>query len=112
MTGSKLRLNNTNDRSVIEEKVKDKIGKSVRLEENEAVIAEFESVTSVLVPAILVKEHGGAGAIYIHAESAELVDMVRTGPEQPENFSIIFLEEGQNCRFYGRPSVRFFRLCG
>ncbi|EEQ28598.1 hypothetical protein McanMca71_005376 [Microsporum canis] len=100
----------TIERSALERKVKDKIGRNVTLDTNIAIIEALQSVTSLVVPALLLKVHGGAGAVYIHDESAELVDRVKTGPDERQNFQIILLKEGQNCRFYGRPTVWYFRI--
>ncbi|KAL4740368.1 hypothetical protein BDV11DRAFT_169135 [Aspergillus similis] len=98
------------ERSALERKVEDKIGKSVTLDADMAIIEVLQSVTSLVAPALLLKVHGGAGAVYIHDESAELIDRVKTGPDESQNFQILFLKEGQNCRFYGRPTVWFFRF--
>jgi hypothetical protein len=98
------------ERSALESKVEKKIGRSVTLDADMAIIEVLQSVTSLVAPALLLKVHGGAGAVYIHDESAELIDRVKTGPDESQNFQILFLKEGQNCRFYGRPTVWFFRF--
>jgi hypothetical protein len=82
------------DRNALENLVKGKTGKKVILEENEVVTTKFESVTLFVTLIILVKEYRGGGLVNIHTESAELVDMLRTGPQQPENFWVFFLEGG------------------
>ncbi|KAL2846608.1 hypothetical protein BJY01DRAFT_247144 [Aspergillus pseudoustus] len=98
------------ERSALERKVEDRIRKTVTLDTDMAIIEVLQSVTSYVAPALLLKVHGGAGAVYIHDESAELIDRVKTGPDESQNFQILFLKEGQNCRFYGRPTVWFFRF--
>jgi hypothetical protein len=100
-----------NDKSALERRVKDKTGKTVKLDEHIAIIKDLQSVTSFEAPALLLKEHGDPGAVYIHEESAEPVGRVLTGPEQSKNYQILFLKDGQNFRFYGRPTVWFFRVC-
>lgn len=112
MSEQKLNVNRlAHDKGALEAKVSERMGKTVRLEENEAMITDLESVTSHVTPAILLRERGRGGAVYIHAQSAKLVENVQTGPQQPENWWIIFLEEGQNCRFYRQPSVWYFKPC-
>lgn len=112
MSEQKLNVNDlARDKAALEAKVTERIGKTVKLEENEAVITDLESVTSHVTPAILLRERGRGGAVCIHAQSAKLVETVQTGPQLPENSWIIFLEDGQNCRFYGQPSVWYFKLC-
>lgn len=113
MSTQRLNVNDdANDRTALEKKVQQRVGRKVTMDEKEATISEFDSLSSNVVPAILVKEQGGGGAVYIHAESADLVDMLQTGPDRQPNFWLMFLESGENFRFYGRPSVRYFRFSG
>ncbi|MCJ1448699.1 MAG: hypothetical protein MMC23_009216 [Stictis urceolatum] len=112
MSSLKISVNELlNKKSALEEKVKNEIGESVTLDDTEATITEFGDIDSAIAPAILVKENGRDGAVYLHAKSAELVDNLRTGPKQAANYWIIFLRDGQNFRFYGQPSVKYFKRC-
>ncbi|MCJ1449081.1 MAG: hypothetical protein MMC23_009600 [Stictis urceolatum] len=112
MSSQMISFNNLlGNKSALEEKVKDEIGEIVTLDDTEATITEFGDIDSATAPAILVKENGRDGAIYLHAKSAELVDSLRTGPKQSANYWIILLRDGQNLRFYGQPTVKYFRRC-
>lgn len=97
------------DKEALQKSVEAKIGESVTFDEQEATITELESISWPVASALLVKEHGRGGRIQIHEQSGNCVLTVMTGPQFDENFSIAWLEKGQNFRFYGKPSVWFFR---
>ena len=92
--------------------VEAKTGESVTFDDEEATITDFESVSWPVASAILVKENGRGGRIQIHERSGECVLTLMTGPQFDEKYSVAWLKNGQNFRFYGRPMVWFFRPVG
>jgi hypothetical protein len=102
-----------NDETSLVNKAIEEIGESVTLDKTETVVSDFGSLsldTSPPIPAILVTENGGGGAVQIHTKNGDLVDRQTTGPNQPENSWLMIIKSGQNFRFLGRPTVRYFRF--
>lgn len=97
------------DKQALNKSVEAKTGGSVVLDENQATITDLQSVSWPVASALLVKENGSGGRIQIHEQSGECVLVVMTGPQFDEHFAIAWLKKGQNFRFYGKPSVWFFR---
>lgn len=99
-----------NDTTLLQDTATKKVGKSVILDEKETAVSDFDGLSSDNVPAILVQENGGGGVVQIHEKSAELVDKLLTGPSQPQNTWLMFITDGQNFRFLGHPTIRYFRF--
>jgi hypothetical protein len=58
------------------------------------------------VRAILIKIHGGGGAVRVFGNR---VRNVVTGPDEITGFKIIILNSGETCRLLGSPTLRYFR---
>jgi hypothetical protein len=58
------------------------------------------------VRAILVKIHGGGGAVRVFGD---IIRNVVTGPKEPAGFVILVVRPGESCRLFGSPTVRYFR---
>lgn len=71
----------------------------------ETIGKTFEQVESS-VCAILVKKHGGGGAVRVFGDA---VQNVVTGPSESPGFVIVIVAPGETCRFLGTPTVRLFR---
>lgn len=102
-----------NDETSLVNKVKEEIGESVTLDKTDTVITDFGGLsldTSPPIPAILVTENGGGGAVWIHTKNGDLVDRQTTGPDRPGNSWLMIIKNGQNFRFFGSPTVRYFRF--
>lgn len=94
------------DDTLLEAKVKGLTGEDVTLAPTNVELHDLDSVDWNTACALLVKIDGGVGAVYVHGEE---LDIVMTGPDHGPGWWLITLEQGQNCRFYGQPSVRYFR---
>ncbi|KNG87647.1 hypothetical protein ANOM_004143 [Aspergillus nomiae NRRL 13137] len=97
------------DKEALTRSVETKVGEKVTFDEQEAMITDFESVAWPVAAALLIKENGRGGRIQVHEQSGKWVLTVMTGPQFNEKYSLVWLKKGQNLRFYGKPSVWFFR---
>lgn len=93
------------DDRLLENKVKELTGAGARLAPHIVEIHDLDSVDWNSACALLVQIDGGVGAVYVHGNK---LDIVMTGPDRGRGWWLIVLEPGQSCRFYGRPSVRYF----
>ena len=77
----------------------------VAIDTEETVGTDLEEVDPS-VRAVLVRKDGGAGAVRV--TGGNLKNVV-TGPTRGAGFVIVVVPSGENCRFFGNPSVRYFR---
>lgn len=75
------------------------------IDPKETIGTTFETVDP-LVRAILVKKHGGGGAVRVFGDT---IRNVVTGPNQAVGFIVVVVRSGETCRLFGNPSVRYFR---
>lgn len=75
------------------------------LDKNETIGTTLELVDPS-VRAILVKRHGGGGAVRVNGDA---VRNVVTGPDENIGFDIVVIGTGETCRLFGTPTVRYFR---
>ncbi|KAJ5544127.1 hypothetical protein N7494_005406 [Penicillium frequentans] len=94
------------DDRLLEAKAKELTGEDVTLSPTNVEVHDLDSVDWNTACALLVQIGGGVGAVYIHGNQ---LDIVMTGPDRGNGSWLIGLEQGQSCRFYGQPSVRYFR---
>ncbi|KAI9923508.1 hypothetical protein MW887_008620 [Aspergillus wentii] len=94
------------DDRLLESKMKELTGNDVRLAPNNVEVHDLDSVDWDTACALLVRIDGAAGAVYVHGNK---LDIVMTGADRGPGWWLIVLEPGQSCRFYGQPSVRYFR---
>jgi hypothetical protein len=78
--------------------------KTVLIDSEPTVGKRFEMVDSS-VCAILVYKHSADGAVRLNAPG---MPNVVTGPDE-SGFDIVIIKPGQTCRFFGTPTVRYFR---
>jgi hypothetical protein len=75
------------------------------IDKNETIGKPLELVDPS-VRAILIKRHGGGGAVRVHGNA---VRNVVTGPDKDIGFDIVIIGTGETCRLFGTPTVRYFR---
>lgn len=56
------------------------------------------------VGAVLVRKHGGAGAI-----SGGPYQTILTGPTERAGYLLVIVKPGERCIFYGSPTIRYLR---
>ncbi|KAF7509568.1 hypothetical protein GJ744_007968 [Endocarpon pusillum] len=89
---------------MLEEKVTHLSGEDTVIDPKETIGTDFGTVASS-VCAVLVKKHGAAGAIRVFGEE---VTNVVTGPTEGTGFVIVIIKPGEDCRLFGKPSLRYF----
>lgn len=94
------------DDGLLKAKVKELTGEDVTVSPTNVEVHDLDSVDSNTACALLVQIDGGVGAVYVHGNE---LDIVMTGPDRGAGWWLIILRQGQSCRFYGQPSVRYFR---
>ena len=94
------------NKRLLESKAKTLVGQDVRLDDTNMEVQDLDSVDSTTACAILVKRHGGTGAVYVHAQKLEIILI---GPDREKGWLLVRLDPGQSYRFYGNPSVQYFR---
>jgi hypothetical protein len=94
------------DEGQLEARARELTGKNVYFARENVQVNDLDSVDCETACAVLVQKDGGAGAVHVHGNK---LDIIMTGPDQGEGWWLIVLEPGQSCRFYGQPSVQYFR---
>lgn len=94
------------DDGLLKAKVKQLTGEDVTVSPTNVEVHDLDSVDWKTACALLVQIDGGVGAVYVHGKE---LDIVMTGPDRGTGWWLIILKQGQSCRFYGQPSVRYFR---
>lgn len=94
------------DDGLLKAKVKELTGEDVTVSATNVEVHDLDSVDWNTACALLVQIDGGVGAVYVHGNE---LDIVMTGPDRGTGWWLIILRQGQSCRFYGQPSVRYFR---
>lgn len=94
------------DDVLLKAKVKELTGEDVIVSAKKAEVHDLDSVDWSTSCAVLVQIDGGVGAVYVHGNE---LDIIMTGPDQGTGWWLIILRRGHSCRFYGQPSVRYFR---
>jgi hypothetical protein len=95
------------DDSALERRVAELAEKDVVVDRSETIGRTFEQVDSS-VCAILIKRHGGGGAVRVFGEGDEVKNVV-TGPNESTGYVIVLIATAETCRFLGTPTVRYFR---
>ncbi|KAK3615364.1 hypothetical protein LTR56_026633 [Elasticomyces elasticus] len=90
--------------NTLEDLAKNMAGTAVIRDADETIGSNFEKVDES-VAAILVRKNSADGAVRIFGRE---IRNVVTGPQE-HGFVLVCVSEGEHCRIFGTPTVRYFR---
>ena len=79
----------THNKRLLESKAKTLIGQDIRLDDTNIEVQDLDLVDLTTAYAILMKRHGGTGAVYVHAQKLEIILI---GPEREKGWLLVRLE--------------------